>query len=62
MKFEYFSLIKSKLDEKLFNIDNQYVLCNEDYIEWKISDWQKLNENKSLKCPNFRIGNGIWYV
>jgi len=43
------------------NNDDQYMLIQDDYIEWKISNWNSLkNDNKPIKSPNFRIGNCIW--
>ncbi|OUM61219.1 hypothetical protein PIROE2DRAFT_12843 [Piromyces sp. E2] len=42
--------------------DNKFVIDTEKYVEWKIGNLNKLNENKIMKRSNFRIGNTIWYV
>jgi len=54
-------LILSLKDELTLD-KNKYTLSKHDYIEWKIHNWNELNENKLMKSPNFKIGNLIWYV
>jgi len=48
----------------MLDVDNDDIIIDqEDYIEWMIHDWNKINiDNKIIKSPNFRIGNSIWYV
>jgi len=47
----------------MLDVDDDIIIDKEDYFEWIIHDWNKLNEKKeSIKSPNFRIGNSIWYV
>lgn len=42
--------------------DDTFIPENNDYIEWKVHGWNKLNCDSTLNSPNFRIGNSIWYI
>jgi len=57
-KKKYLNEIKEKINMN----DDIFVIYNENYIEWKIDDWNILNNNKKLACPNFRIANLIWKI
>jgi len=50
------------MKEKVNMKDDRFKINNENYIEWKIDDWNILKNNKKLTCSNFKIGNLIWYV
>ncbi|OUM59063.1 hypothetical protein PIROE2DRAFT_15521 [Piromyces sp. E2] len=50
---EFFSSIRSKI-----HINNDKLITNEKgYFEWKIYDWNRINENNIMKSPTFRIGS-----
>jgi len=37
-----------------------YMLINEDYLEWKINDWKKIKPGKLNYSPNFKVNDNIW--
>jgi len=58
--------IKKKIDlninnsQEFIDIYQDFVLIDEDYMEWKINDWKTIKPGRLYESPLFNVGNNIW--